>query len=320
MAYVLPFGMLTATLLTFGRVSADQELTAVRAGGISLVALVTPILLLGVFLSGLCGLFNLWIAPECRSAYKNLIFQVGMQTADSLITEDRFIVEIPGVTLYMRKREGNIAHDVQLYTIQNNQIASRISADRGEILWDKAGRKISFKLIDPLIEARRKDDPDYDRDFVGPPSPEPLSEWVPVKVGAWETDPIDLTSLTQDKRKPKLSEMNIFELVTERAARERQGISTVPIRAQMNRQISFSFACFGFTLVGIPLAIRAHRRETSIGVAIALGLVLVYYAFFIMGDALSSKEHLHPELIVWIPNFLFQSLGALLLWRANRRG
>jgi lipopolysaccharide export system permease protein len=316
MAYVLPFGMLTAVLLVFGRFSADQELTALRASGISLVSLVGPVLCLSLLLCGVCALFNLWIAPQCRSAYKNLIFQHGAKTISSLITEDRFIDEIPGMILYVRKKNGEELEDVRIYLLKTNEITQHIWAEGGRIILDGENTRISFELSKVLV-GNRNESRQPDQPLIGPPPPDEPPEWNVAEAGMYSVD-VDLTTLKREARKPKLTEMTLVELLRERAQREAQGVEIMPLRVQIHRQLAFSFACFAFTLVAIPLAIQAHRRETSIGIAIALVLVMVYYSFIILGDALETKAHLHPHLLVWIPNFLFELLGAVLLYRSNR--
>jgi lipopolysaccharide export system permease protein len=119
---------------------------------------------------------------------------------------------------------------------------------------------------------------------------------------------------------PPLSDMTIGQLLETFYELRRTGVDVTPVKVQMHRQAAFSFACVGFTLVGIPLAVRAHRRETSAGVGIALVLVVIYHSFVVLAQAWETLPQRHPHLILWVPNFLFHGLGVWLLWNANRRG
>ncbi|MCL5097479.1 MAG: LptF/LptG family permease, partial [Candidatus Omnitrophica bacterium] len=146
LVFALPMGMLTATLLVFGRFSAEQELTAVRANGVSLLALVTPILLLSAAFSVLCALFNLQIAPQCRVAYQSLLLKLSQQKPESFLVQGRFISDFPGYLIYVGKIKGHNLEDVLLSELKDDQVVLRIRAPGGHFEIDTAQQQLSLVL------------------------------------------------------------------------------------------------------------------------------------------------------------------------------
>jgi len=316
--FALPMGMLTATLLIFGRFSADQELTAVRASGVSLLSLTSPILLLSLALCALSALVNLEIAPRCRVAYKNLIFSLRAEFSGAQLPEGRVIKDFPGYIFYVGKnRRGNL-QDVIVYDAARN---TTVRAARGRVEVDVPNQVINLHLYDMRGLTRGH------------------------ALASGDTVlPIKLNPQEKGSQRPKISDMTFLQLRDELRDLERglnvpeplQNLSaeqlrarkrdwekqrqdlTSPVRVQIHQQVAFSFACFGFTLVGIPLGVWMHRRETNVGIALALGLVAIYYSFVLLGKSLDTRPEFAPHLIVWLPNFIFQAVGAVLLWRANR--
>lgn len=328
LVFALPMGLLTATLLVFGRFSADQELTAVRASGVSLVSVITPVLLLSAAMSVVSAWVNLEVAPRCRVAYKRLLVQVGMSQASLLLPEKTFIKEFPNRIVYIGSIDDSNLKDILIYNLNSEgKVDYYIRAREGKIEIDQSSQVIHVQLTDAWRVGLMED-----------------SE-VPVPSFAAESS-LSYTNKPDDNLKPEkmqLSDMTFSELRSQLAVLEKsvyvgplpkltreqateklrevkqfQGDITLPIRLQIHSKIAFSFASIGFTLVGIPLGIRAHRRETTFGIALALILVMVYYSFFIIGQSLDTRPEFFPHLILWIPNFLFQAIGMVLLWRANR--
>lgn len=322
-AFALPMAMLTSTLLVFGRFSADQELTAARASGVSLVSLATPILLLGLLLCGISAIINMQIAPRCRVAYNGLRSDMRSALASFKLPEG-YPIDLPPQTngdsysFYTRRNRNHNLQDVVVCKIERETNVTRVLAPSGHYEIDTNENKLRLYLTNATLLF---------------PGANPVSggEWsdaVELKAGGKDT--VSITDMTFDELQDELRKWNSSPpLPLKPATPNEPAKKNVPgqkaltdlseaIRVQIHRQVAFSFACFGFTLIGIPLGIRMHRRETNIGVAVALALVAVYYTFLVVGQSLSSHVEYAPHLLMWVPNFVFQAFGIVLLWRANR--
>jgi lipopolysaccharide export system permease protein len=132
------------------------------------------------------------------------------------------------------------------------------------------------------------------------------------------TLPISLEELYEkEKKRPSRSALSIEQLLDQLKSENKRERSAS--RTEINKRFSFPFACVAFAIIGVPLGVTAHRRETSIGFAMGLIVATTYFLFVIIGDTLRGNPQAHPELLVWFPNVLFIVLGALLFRRLARQ-
>jgi lipopolysaccharide export system permease protein len=295
-AFALPIGLLSATLLVFGRISADNELTAIRASGIGLFQAVWPILALSMLLSAVSALFNCEVAPRCRWAFKELQMQTLRSNARDLLTGGKYL-DFGSLTLFARDIQGGQMKDVLIYQVHEGRRVLDLWAPEGELGFDTNGLPSDLLLKNA-----------QGLTLFG-------TNYVPFSLARW---PTNLTTLrTLNLREPRITEMTWTQLREERRKHAATGGTTLPVEVQMHRQLSISLSCAGFALIGIPLGIRAHRRETNIGILLALLLLAAYYGLSIIAQSLQTRPAWHPQWLLWVPNLLFLGTGSWLLRRAH---
>ncbi len=323
LVFALPMGLLTATLLVFGRFSADQELIAARASGISLLSLITPVLLLSLFCCGLSAWVNMDLGPRSRVAFKQMLYDARADLTHLRLPENTYLPISTNYLFYAEKSSDAHLTGVKIWWSSYN---SYITAPKGQLEIDTTNKQYTLVLFNAAAFTVTSN-----------------NAVVTSMFRKWEF-PLPLNTSAGRPGKPAISDMTFWQLRDElsdlnrklgrppavdgpvdeaaraqwQAAEKQREDLMEPIRVEMNREVAFSFACLSFTLIGIPLGIRVHRRETNVGVAIALILVLIYYAFVMLAESLSARPEFAPHLIFWLPNFIFQAVGAVLLWRANR--
>ncbi|MCX7827446.1 MAG: LptF/LptG family permease, partial [Verrucomicrobiae bacterium] len=298
LTFSLPMGMMTACLLVFGRLSADNEISAMRACGQSFWQLIAPVLVLGFLLSLVCLWFNMVEAPRLKTVFRNNLARIGVSYPTAFMEQGRFSSELPGYLIYFASREEGRIKDVTIYQLDSRgRVIQKIRAKEGDIQPEVDNRRINIRLHSVRSEVHDPNDPN---------TPSKIRPGIMAE--NYELT-MDVTQLLDKSKKRDTNLMTFRELVSLIVDLRRMGLkenaySIYVVRA--HKQWVVSFACLAFAMIGIPFGIRAHRRETSIGVAIALGLAFTYYFFVVMAEAFSTKPHMMPEMLIWLPNFAFQ--------------
>lgn len=320
MLYVLPFslsltipwGFLTAILLIFGRISADNELVSLRMAGLSMIRICASIAVLAVGFTLLCFWLNMSVAPVMKQKLTymlpNMIFNLAKQNPDGLFTDQQVMTDIPGHMVYAEKTEGGL---------KNFQMIKLDERKNPEIFAIAKQVELSSEMKDgtPLILLKMKDayfelKADTDPKSFAKTQPY-IAEYAPMS--------ISLDQLQQKSNKIKPETLRFGQLL-EQLKRDDIGRSQrSSLKTEASLRFSFSLACITLALIGVPLGITAQRRETSIGFAMSLLVGIVYFLLMTIAEMMRSKEHLFPHLLVWLPNIIFLGLGLYMFRRLSAK-
>ncbi|MEY2486250.1 MAG: lipopolysaccharide export system permease protein [Verrucomicrobiota bacterium] len=314
-AYVLPFsliftipwGLLTAILLVFGRLSADNELIALRSNGVSISRICVPLAMVAIVCTAICLWLNVQVAPAAQEKLRSTIFDLATRNPMALFGSDQVIDQFPGRKIYVGKKEGNKLDNIIVFEMNENSLPVRVTYARTGVLEaDLANKRILMRLYDARYQQRDEKDPLDLRK---------IRDGINMAEG---TLPISLEELYEkEKKRPSRSALSIEQLLDQLKSENKRERSAS--RTEINKRFSFPFSCLAFALIGVPLGVTAHRRETSIGFAMGLIVAIAYFLFVIIADTLRSNPNVHPEYLVWFPNVLFLVLGTFLFRRLARQ-
>ncbi len=316
LTFTIPWGFLTAVLLVFGKMSAENELIALRANGVSVPRVCVVVFSIAVVCVSICLWINLDVAPAAQKKMKDALYNIATSNPLSMFESDKVINEFPGNKIYVERNEGAKLYNLFVYVMNPDSVPIKvIFAKNGWLETDREHRQLLLHIYNGRYEQRD------DRE------PENLARIQQGITMEESTLPISLVELEEKSRKRKgLSQATIPELMQRmneedpnKSEKQKAQEKTATL-TEVNKRFSFSLASFAFALVGVPLAITAHRRETSIGFLLSLIVAFVYFFFIaVVPDLLRNHSNAHPEMIVWFPNALFIGIGAILFYRLSRR-
>tara|TARA_B100001093_G_scaffold519730_1_gene610134 strand:+ start:10951 stop:12063 length:1113 start_codon:yes stop_codon:yes gene_type:complete len=309
LVFALPIAFLCGVLISMGRLSAQAEITAMKASGISLTKISQPIFLIALLCSALSLYINFYYAPKTRTEYKESKAQILFQDPLKFLTEKTFINQFPGYIIYIGDNINGKPTDIWIWQLDDQKRVIRyIHADEGKIDYDKESNELYFVASGATIENRKESDPE---NFTNNRIPAFRSEEVPLKL------PMDQLVGKVNYHK-KLNMMTYSEL-TEKLNVEQDPAKRTPIEMQIHQNIAMSFSTIAFAFIGIPFSMHIGRKETVVNVGIALVLAIVYYfAAIVIPGWLKDSSYLYPQYLLWIPNILYIGLGLKFFLRLNR--
>ncbi len=323
LTYALPMGMLTGVLLTLGRLSADSEITAMRAAGLSLRRITRPVLLLSVAGVGLGLYFNFDSMPRVRVEYHREFAAALSANPLRFIVPKTFIRDFTGYVVYVGDKQGSVLHDLWVWELDDDRRVQRlIRAESGRFDYEDATNSLLLTLSHAQVESRAEKHPE---NFAEPPLVAsfgqsdairlPLDKFFGPSTGPHvKQEWLTYSELQAERARVAALPRPADPAAAKTAARERMKLELV-----YQDKFNTALAVLSLALVGVPLGIKVSRRETSANFGVAVVLTLTYYLMTVLVKVLDRHPEYRPDLLLWLPNLIMLGFGVWLFTRIERK-
>lgn len=293
---VLPVSLFLAVLLALGRLSADNEIIAMRACGVSLSRNLRPIMALSLSVMALTAWVSLWVQPSAAAALREVVYD-SIKNRIGIATESGVFSELAkGITIYSEGADegSKTLNNLFLHLDKGKSGGVWILADNGSISED--GGALSLSLSNGEMHQTKGPGAPYRRlQFKGYKLKIPLP-------------PMAASTSIDEKPTAEL----ISSVLAAKADRSE--------RTELHTRLAAPFSCLIFGLLGGVLgASNSTRGGKGRSIGLSLAVLLAYYALLTTGRILATKTSAPPEATMWLPNLSLGALAALAFFIKNNQ-
>ncbi len=328
--WTMPLAILVSSVLVFSRLSADGEIAAMRACGVNLLSVMKGPVLFGLVCALLGAYVNNEIVPRGHEVRRNLKTKVSVGAGLDVLEANRWIDDFPKMRIYFSRKEGNWLYDLVVLDYSNARVDRMIRASKA--LVTSEGRDVTLDLygmtVDPLDENHpglmRVSRYQYtvknalaETTYTKKGKDFRFRELVRAIRGRAAEEARVLDRLFRMKAQKEWADLDAAAaraaFASDKEAKAlRRSIrrATSKLKVELSKRFVFAAASLCFVLVGIPLGIRAQRKESTVGMAISLAIALGYYLVVMLMLSLQKNYAIHPEWLIGLPVLVCLALAA----------
>jgi len=304
--FIIPMSVMMAILLTFLRLSSDNEIVAIKSCGMSIYGLLPPVLLFAVLGFLLTIFMTLYGAPRSRASLEEMSLKVAATNLDIGLKERTFNDTFKGVMLYVNKIDIKNRKLIDVFIEDKRQpdIISTVIAPAGRLISEPG--KFLYHLI-------------LSNGTIHQTNPKERSA-NSIQFNTY-TLSLDFKKQAADAahREKKRDEMSVAELHRYIEELEKDDEKAYhKAKLTLHQRFSIPAACLALGLLSFPLGIQSKTTKRSFGLILCLFFFFMYYLILTAGYSFGKSGVLPPVIGMWLPNFVMTGLGLFFLFQTGK--